>query len=112
MLWKLAEHTEEENRRWCWMRTVEWCAWPLFVSPAVYPAVAVLSAPRTLLVSLVASGWVWALIRYRLRGCLTLRDVGCVIVVFLKWPAGLGLRRVVSSGGPSTVWRPFLFAGR
>ena len=88
MLWKLAEHTEEENRRWCWMRAVEWCAWPLFVSQPFIPPLLFFVAPQTLLVSVVVVGWVWALIRYRFVDA-DLASVGCIIVVFLKWPSAL-----------------------
>jgi len=88
MLWKIAEHTQEENQQWCWLRAVEWTDWPLFVSQPFVPPLLFFVAPQTILVSLVVVGWVWALIRYRTVHA-DLASIGCTIVVFLKWPSAL-----------------------
>ena len=48
MLWKTAEHTEEENKRWCWLRACEWGQWPLFVSQPIIPPLLLFAAHNDL----------------------------------------------------------------
>lgn len=88
MLWKIAEHTDEETQRYCWLRAMEWTQWPLFLAQPFIPPLLFFAAPKTILVSLVAVGWVWALIRYRVVN-VDVAGVGCVLVIFLKWPSAL-----------------------
>jgi len=88
MLWKTAEHTQEENQRWCYLRASEWTRWPLFVAQPFIPPLLFFATPRTLLVSLVVAGWVWSLIQYRTVHA-DLACIGCTIVFFLKWPSAL-----------------------
>lgn len=36
-LWNPAEHSDQENLTWCYLRAIEWCAWPAFVSHPFIP---------------------------------------------------------------------------
>lgn len=43
-MWNSAEHSDQENLQWCWLRAVEWGRWPVFLSQPVAP-VLLLNAP-------------------------------------------------------------------
>jgi hypothetical protein len=36
-MWNPSRHTDDENLRWCWLRAIEWDAWPFFVSQPIVP---------------------------------------------------------------------------
>jgi hypothetical protein len=36
-VWISAQHSDDENLRWAWLRAVEWKHWPLFLSQPVIP---------------------------------------------------------------------------
>jgi hypothetical protein len=88
MLWKIAEHTDDENKRWCYMRAAEWVQWPLFVSQPIIPLLLFFTAPVTIFAGIILVGWLWSLIRYRIVNP-DLAFLGCTFVVFLKWPSAL-----------------------
>jgi len=37
MPWNPAQHSDDENTRWAWLRTAEWIWWPLFLSQPIVP---------------------------------------------------------------------------
>ena len=88
MFWKVAEHTEQENQQWCWLRAVEWEQWPLFVSQPLIPPLLLFAAPATIFATLILVGWLWSLVRHRAVHP-DLAYVGCIFVGFLKWPSAL-----------------------
>jgi hypothetical protein len=36
-MWKVTEHSKDENVQWAWLRAVEWKDWPLFISQPIVP---------------------------------------------------------------------------
>ena len=36
-MWRPAEHTDEENLRWSYLRAIEWINWPQFISEPIAP---------------------------------------------------------------------------
>jgi hypothetical protein len=36
-MWIAAEHSDQDNLQWSWLRAVEWIGWPLFMSQPIVP---------------------------------------------------------------------------
>lgn len=36
-MWNPAEHTNQENLQWSWLRALEWQNWPIFISQPIVP---------------------------------------------------------------------------
>ena len=83
-MWYSAEHTDEENLRWCWLRAVEWRAWPAFLSQLVAPVMFVFFPWYLVIAAVVGANLVWSLFRYRFVN-VAAADFAVVAVVFLKW---------------------------
>lgn len=90
--WNGDEHSDDENFRWTWLRAVEWCAWPLFVSQPIAPFLLVLNPRRQaawrIIVAVVVATWLWKLVRYHWISP-RLADAGCWFV-HLKWLSSFG----------------------
>lgn len=65
MFWNPAAHSDQENLQWCWLRAVEWCHWPLFLSLAVAPALLIFVPLLPLLLVLFIAEFAWSPVRYR-----------------------------------------------
>jgi hypothetical protein len=83
-MWRTAEHSDEDNLRWCWLRAVEWGRWPIFISQPLAPLL-LLWLPWTIVVAgTVVLNILWAtFIRYRFVSARA-AFVGAVLVL-LKW---------------------------
>jgi hypothetical protein len=89
--WHREEHTDDDNFRWAFERAVEWRVWPLFVAQPIAPAVLLLSPTGTsawrMLLSIMATTWLWKLVRYRFVS-VRLADAASWFV-HIKWPASI-----------------------
>ena len=83
-MWNAAEHTDDENLRWTWLRSIEWCSWPVFVSQPFVPVLLLLLAWPLVVLSVLAANIVWAsTVRYRYVN-ISAAYWG-VIIVKAKW---------------------------
>ncbi len=81
-------HTDDDDLRWCWLRGVEWGAWPLFMAQPVAPILLAFDFNYLgVAASIVGLNFLWMFVRYRFVSPL-LADVGSDLV-HLKWPISL-----------------------
>src|SRR5438874_7290825 len=67
ILWNPAKHTDQENLTWCWLRAVEWNAWPAFVSQPIVPLLFLIWPWWLVVVSVFVVNVFWGLfVRYNL----------------------------------------------
>jgi hypothetical protein len=86
ILWKAVEHSFEENKRWAWIRAIEWKAWPGFVSQPVIPILFAFFPVHTVIIALFLVNWLWLALRWKLLN-VPLASVGSIFVVLTKWPS-------------------------
>lgn len=84
-----ANWTDEEIKRWLWLRAVEWAALPAFFSQPLAPILLIFFPWYWVLGSVVLLGLAWCSIRYSFVNVAVAR-VACLVVAHLKWPAALG----------------------
>jgi hypothetical protein len=84
-----ANWTNDEIKRWLWLRSAEWAALPVFVSQPLVPILFIFF-PWYLVLGVVAIlGVLWCFIRYLFVN-VAFATIACCIVVWLKWPAAVG----------------------
>jgi len=86
LIWSAAEHTDDENTRWCWLRAVEWIHWPMFLSSSLVPVTLLFQPWQTVGLILLIGNWLWYFIAGK-RGRFVnvpLAQIG-VYVVKGKW---------------------------
>jgi hypothetical protein len=86
LIWNAAEHNDDENTRWCWLRAVEWINWPIFLSSSIVPLLLLFWKWQIVALILVGCNWTWYLLVVR-RGrfvSVFLADIG-VYAVKAKW---------------------------
>src|SRR4029077_14555138 len=65
-MWNPAEHSDEENLKWSWLRAVEWGRWPIFVSQIYAPIMLLFQPWLAVVLAVIVSNILWAIfIRYR-----------------------------------------------
>jgi hypothetical protein len=84
MTWNPAEHSDDDNLQWCWLRAVEWGRWPIFLSQPLAPALLIWFPWQAVVVGVIIANLLWAFfIRYRFVSAGA-ADAG-VLFVLLKW---------------------------
>lgn len=83
MLWNAAEHDDAENRRWAWLRAIEWGVWPRFVSQPVIPILLIFYPWYWVVAGLILTTYLWMGVRYKWVS-VNLADIGCLFVR-IKW---------------------------
>jgi hypothetical protein len=58
-MWNAAEHNDDENTRWCWLRAVEWINWPIFLSSSIVPLALLCWDWQIVALILVVCNWLW-----------------------------------------------------
>ena len=86
---KLSQYTEPELQRWLHLRAIEWCAWPVFLSQPLVPALLVAFSPIPVLVAVVVADLLWRFVRYSFVSP-RLANSGATFVVTAKWPLAIG----------------------
>jgi len=94
-MWLPAEHSDEENLRWAWLRAVEWINWPLFISQPIVPVLLYFFDWSPIVVSAVLISYLWRLVvpqRFVSVGLanlapsfVLLKFLSCPIMAFLIW---------------------------
>jgi len=83
------EFTDQELRRWLWLRSIEWANWPAFLSQLVFPILVLFFWWPYVLAGVVISDLLWALVRYRFVSP-KLSNIGCLAVFYLARPVAIG----------------------
>jgi len=65
LTWNPALQTDQENLTWCYIRAIEWKAWPAFVSQPVIPILFIFFQWYYVLLALIIVSWLWAFVRHR-----------------------------------------------
>ena len=79
-----ANWTEAEIRRMVWLRSVEWCNWPVFISALVVPVLLLWITWWKVLLGLFMINALWAIIRHHLHN-LRIANFVAVIVTPGQW---------------------------
>jgi len=87
--WDSTRHSEEENARWCHLRSIEWLHWPLFVTQPVVPLCLLVLPWYVVVLSVLLLTILWTLAQYRYVS-VRLADFG-PLFVYLKWPISVGV---------------------
>lgn len=61
LLWNPSEHSDDENLKWCWLRSVEWGRWPIFLSQAVAPILLIILHWYFVVIGIILLNVLWAL---------------------------------------------------
>jgi hypothetical protein len=82
-------YTDDEIKRWLWLRAIEWGSFPAFVSQPVAPILFIFIQWYLVVLAVVALELIWRFVRYSF---VSVRIAGAVVVpvVWLKWPASIG----------------------
>jgi|SRR5258708_4649600 hypothetical protein len=83
------QFTEEETRRWLFLRAAEWKNWPSFLSQPVVPVLFIFYTWYYVLGGVLFLDILWAGLRYRYVNVPAATNA-VYFVSFCKWPAGIG----------------------
>ncbi len=82
--WNPAEHSDQENLTWAWLRAVEWGRWPIFLSQPIAPFFLLFFSWQLVVVGAILLNLLWAgFVRYRIVN-INAAYYGAIIVR-LKW---------------------------
>ncbi|MHB8581190.1 MAG: hypothetical protein ACYDA4_15210 [Ignavibacteriaceae bacterium] len=84
----LTGYSDEEVRRWLWLRAIEWNNWPIFISQPILPIAIIFFHWWAILAVVLTLDILWALIRYKYVNPY-LADYA-VLFVKLKWLSAIG----------------------
>jgi hypothetical protein len=82
-------YTNNEVRRWLWLRAIEWGAFPAYLSMPIAPILFIFYPWYFVILSIFLLNVVWCFFRY-LFVSVFLASIVVVPVVWLKWPAAIG----------------------
>jgi hypothetical protein len=86
--WIADEHTDDENVKWCWLRSVEWGHWPAYLSQLYVPILFIYYPWFKVLIAIAIINALWAFVRYRFVSTLS-AWLAAVMVGFTRWPIAL-----------------------
>ncbi len=67
MSWIPAEHSDQENLTWAWLRAVEWGRWPIFLSQPIAPLFLLFFSWPDIVIGTLLLNLLWAgFVRYRI----------------------------------------------
>lgn len=86
--WNPAEHSDQDNFMWSWLRAIEWGRWPIFLSQVLAPIFLLFFNWKVVVVGTIVVNLLWAgFVRYRFVS-IKAAYLGAIIVR-LKWPTCL-----------------------
>jgi len=85
MLTDFTQFTDAETRRWLWLRAIEWCGWPAFVSQLVAPPLLIYFNWYLAWIGLLIVDLAWQLLIHVFVSPW-LAHFSCISVVWFKWP--------------------------
>jgi len=71
-----------------WLRAVEWCCWPSYISALFVPVLLFWVIWWKLLLCLLLANLIWIPVRYRITS-FALSDFSATVVLFCKWPISI-----------------------
>ncbi|MGD0338514.1 MAG: hypothetical protein ABSB78_06970 [Bacteroidota bacterium] len=80
--------TDEEVRRWIWLRSIEWANWPIFISQPLIPIAIIFFKWWLVLVMIYTINIFWSGVRYKYFDPLS--ATLAAFFVKLRWPAAIG----------------------
>jgi hypothetical protein len=86
---RFANWTNAEIERWCWLRAIEWCAFPAFASQPLVPIMFLLCPWYWVIASVIVLNFLWSEIRYSYVN-IAVATVACLFVAWAKWPFAIG----------------------
>ena len=87
-MWNPAQHTDQDNLLFCWLRAIEWGRWPLFVSQIFAPLCLMFYPWYYVVIAFFAANIVWASIRYQFINVGLANALADAMI--LKWPITIG----------------------
>ena len=88
MLKDYSTYTNAEIERWIHLRAIEWSGWATFISQPVLPVLLIFYPWHIVLIGLLCVDLVWQIIQQAFVS-LSLSEISCIAVVWLKWPAAV-----------------------
>jgi hypothetical protein len=88
MLHDYSTYTNAEIERWIHLRAIEWSGWATFISQPVLPVLLIFYPWHIVLIGLLCVDFAWQLVQHAFVS-LTLSEISCLAVVWLKWPLAL-----------------------
>ena len=82
-------YSDDEIKRWLWLRAVEWTAFPAYLSQPIAPILFIFYPWYFVVLGDFIAGIIWCFIRYSFVS-VRLADAVVIPVVWLKWPAAIG----------------------
>jgi hypothetical protein len=82
-------YSEDEIRRWAWLRAIEWGAFPAYLSQVIAPLLFLLYPWYFVVLAVVVSSLAWCFVRYAFVS-VRIANLACLFVVWAKWPAAVG----------------------
>ncbi|MDA8086742.1 MAG: hypothetical protein M0Z75_08590 [Nitrospiraceae bacterium] len=81
--------SEDVMQKWLWLRAVEWCGFPFFVTQPIVPVLFIFFPVLKVLIGLYLVGFLWTFVRYSFVNVF-LANNASIFVARLKWPACIG----------------------
>ena len=102
-------YTDEEIRRWLWLRAIEWGAFPAYLSQPLAPILFIFYLWYFVVLGIFIVGFLLCFVRYSF---VSPRLAGAVVVpvVWLKWPAAIGssiylfFHHQIAAGVLALIW--------
>ena len=88
--WNPFQNTLDENVRWCHLSSIEWDIYPIFLSQPIAPILFLFFPWYWVILAIVVLNWAWRPLRYKCVN-LTIANIACLPVTFLKYPIGVGV---------------------
>lgn len=80
--------TDEEAKRWIWLRSIEWANWPMFISQPLVPIAIIFFKWWSVLVMIYTVNILWSGVRYKYFNPLS--ATLAAYFVKLTWPVVIG----------------------
>lgn len=89
MKWNEFEHTDEENLKWSWLRSIEWGAFPVYLTQPIIPVLIFFIDWKIVIGFIIVINWLWNFVKYKYLN-LSISTSVVFFVTFLKWISSLG----------------------
>jgi hypothetical protein len=88
VMWIAAEHSDQDNLRWSWLRAIEWSGWPLFISQPIIPVLLYFYDWRWILLGVFLATLLWRMTVLQWSVSVRIVDIGPLFVLlkFLTCP--------------------------
>ena len=83
-MWNPRQHTDDENLRWCWLRAVEWDAYPFFISQPLIPLLLAIFVWWKILIGLLVAQFLWTIF-VRIKFVNAGISASGPVIVMTKW---------------------------